>query len=258
MIKLFRRIRYSIISNNNTSSELSKTNRYFKYAIGEIILVVLGILIALSINDWNEKQKNASTEHKYLVSMLEDFENNLNRSNEVITRIEKCVPILINLLNESALEQTQMPTDSLNSAFSYITTMPFYSSIDRVYDNLTGSGDLKLITDEHLKTSLSEYYRTLEVLYIVQGTHEMQLVRTFEPYIIKNLDYQVVFREHINDYSLPSIVDKSKIHDVVHSSEFRNMITAKYSILTDLLGQNRSLQGYSQDIVKQLKKLTAE
>jgi hypothetical protein len=51
MIKLFIRIRYDLMEKN-------KTGKYFKYAIGEIILVVIGILIALQINNWNEKKTN--------------------------------------------------------------------------------------------------------------------------------------------------------------------------------------------------------
>ncbi len=45
--------------------ETGKTNRYFKYAIGEIILVVIGILIALQINNWNQSQKEKNIEAQY-------------------------------------------------------------------------------------------------------------------------------------------------------------------------------------------------
>jgi hypothetical protein len=55
MIKLFRKIRYDLMAKH-------KTGKYFKYAIGEIILVVIGILIALSINNWNETQKEKHNE----------------------------------------------------------------------------------------------------------------------------------------------------------------------------------------------------
>ena len=55
MIKFFRKIRYNLMKHN-------KTGKYFKYAIGEIVLVVIGILIALSINNWNEQRKNNSYE----------------------------------------------------------------------------------------------------------------------------------------------------------------------------------------------------
>lgn len=54
MIKFFRKIRYNLM-------ETGKTGKYLKYAIGEIILVVIGILIALSINNWNEQKKENNT-----------------------------------------------------------------------------------------------------------------------------------------------------------------------------------------------------
>ena len=59
MIKFFRKIRYNLM-------ETGKTGKYFKYAIGEIILVVIGILIALQINNWNESRKERIKEKAYL------------------------------------------------------------------------------------------------------------------------------------------------------------------------------------------------
>ena len=58
MIKFFRKIRYNLMEQN-------KTGNYFKYAIGEIVLVVIGILIALQINNWNENRKANIEEIQY-------------------------------------------------------------------------------------------------------------------------------------------------------------------------------------------------
>ena len=62
MIKFFRKIRYNLMEQN-------KTGKYFKYAIGEIVLVVIGILIALQINTWNETRKNKAKEMKILINL---------------------------------------------------------------------------------------------------------------------------------------------------------------------------------------------
>jgi hypothetical protein len=63
MIHFFRKIRLDLVAKN-------KTGKYFKYAIGEIVLVVIGILIALSINNWNESQKNKQQERVILENIL--------------------------------------------------------------------------------------------------------------------------------------------------------------------------------------------
>jgi hypothetical protein len=62
MIKFFRKIRFNLMEQN-------KTSRYFKYAIGEIILVVIGILIALQINNWNESRKSKTFETEILTQI---------------------------------------------------------------------------------------------------------------------------------------------------------------------------------------------
>src|SRR5210317_1215466 len=67
MIKFFRKIRYDLTGKN-------KTGKYFKYAIGEIILVVIGILIALQINNWNIARKNTETKRLYYAQILNDIQ----------------------------------------------------------------------------------------------------------------------------------------------------------------------------------------
>lgn len=62
----------------------NKTGKYFKYAIGEIILVVIGILIALSINNWNENRKIKIKEHNLLLALKQEFQLNLDEINHVI------------------------------------------------------------------------------------------------------------------------------------------------------------------------------
>ena len=69
MIKFFRKIRQNLVSEG-------KTRTYFKYAIGEIILVVIGILIALQINNWNENRKNRELEKEILTELIATAKSN--------------------------------------------------------------------------------------------------------------------------------------------------------------------------------------
>jgi len=66
MIRIFRQIRYELMNENNTGKLESRNGKYLKYAIGEIVLVVLGILIALQINNWNEERKDDKALKEYL------------------------------------------------------------------------------------------------------------------------------------------------------------------------------------------------
>ncbi len=76
MTKFFRKIRYNLMDKNPSPSKAtagSKTGKYLKYAIGEIILVVFGILIALQINNWNENRKKEKLKDSYKVSLINDL-----------------------------------------------------------------------------------------------------------------------------------------------------------------------------------------
>ena len=73
MIKFFRHIRKNLLMEN-------KTSKYFKYAIGEIILVVIGILIALQINNWNEQRKVNTQVEELFAKSYSELEYNIKRA----------------------------------------------------------------------------------------------------------------------------------------------------------------------------------
>jgi hypothetical protein len=112
MIKLFRNIRQNLLKEG-------KTSKYFKYAIGEIILVVIGILIALQINNWNEHQKAIKKEAEVIASLKQEITTNIND-------LEKILKI-----NETFLIKTDSLLEILNGDFK---ELPTSSTIARVFD----------------------------------------------------------------------------------------------------------------------------
>ena len=94
MIKLFRNIRKNLIAEG-------KTSRYIKYAIGEIILVVIGILIALSINNWNQKR----IKHQQLNSVYEriviDIDNDVRQMSRTVAYYDSIEFIFKKVINDS-------------------------------------------------------------------------------------------------------------------------------------------------------------
>lgn len=153
MIKFFRNIRQNLLSEG-------KTGRYFKYAIGEIILVVIGILIALQINNWNENRKNKIAETNYYCRILDDFEitkKSINESLEGITeRIGISKKIIVEL-NKTPNNKSEILNDFLNTLRQNV-----FVPSNIAFEDLTSSGNLKLITDITLKNKLIEYNAFLE------------------------------------------------------------------------------------------------
>ena len=92
MIKFYRKIRQNLLSEG-------KTGKYLKYAIGEILLVVIGILIALSINNWNQDRKNRVLEKYYLQRIIEDLEADIDEINNVVKRNYGQVSTAVAILN---------------------------------------------------------------------------------------------------------------------------------------------------------------
>src|SRR5210317_1967479 len=92
MIKFFRKIRQNLLSEG-------KTGKYLKYAIGEIILVVVGILIALSINNWNEERKQNELETVYLKRLHNELKKDIVTFSNEIQRLEKNNEKIVNFSN---------------------------------------------------------------------------------------------------------------------------------------------------------------
>ena len=113
MIKFFRNIRQNMIKENRAS-------KYVLYAFGEIILVVIGILIALSLNNWNEDTKQIKEEEEILVSLKEELRNNIAILNTSIKK-NKDYRTHTNLFIDSLSNNfNSFSVSSLNLCFYYI------------------------------------------------------------------------------------------------------------------------------------------
>jgi hypothetical protein len=146
---------------NLPSGQAGKFNKYFLYAIGEIVLVVIGILIALQINNWNESNKLKKEETLYLKRLKTDLEkdtlyynNNIDRANLLIDR------------NYSFLQKLYDEQESIDEARE-LMHIPLWDSEyltieDNTYRELVSSGKLNIINNPTLKVAVVDFYRLLE------------------------------------------------------------------------------------------------
>jgi len=143
MIKFFRKIRYNLMSEN-------KTGKYLKYAIGEILLVMVGILLALQVNTWNENRKNNTKEQQILNQLKEEYTANLLQLEQKMAHRKKMIAAA-NTVLQYIDEPVNVNSDSLiNKLNIYIGT----PTIEPIQNNLINSGDINLIKNKKLKQLL--------------------------------------------------------------------------------------------------------
>jgi hypothetical protein len=98
---------------------------------------------------------------------------------------------------------------------------------------------------------LAEYYAAAEVTALVQSTHEMELVQTFQPYIIDHLDYAAVRpKDRVDDLRLPPPIDEASILKALATRNFRNIVAQKWVITTDLLDQHRGMLKRTNEVLQ--------
>jgi hypothetical protein len=131
-----------------------KTTKYLKYAIGEIILVVIGILIALSINNWNENRKQENSKQKLMLAIKNELLANKESLESYESGLHKSIEKFNKVLCFSAGTNPSLPTDSLKLYLSEVIYPVTLSIINSVQEEAVSSGKFELLGDS-LKQSLS-------------------------------------------------------------------------------------------------------
>jgi hypothetical protein len=158
MIKFFRKIRYDLMEKN-------KTGKYLKYAIGEIILVIIGILIALQLNTLKEENKLADQETTYIKRLLSDNQQDLKSFTEYITNFEKgqnAIAVLSTALNnptnDSVLVKAAM------DYYENATGFPLFPLSKSTFEDLSSTGNMTIIKNRQLRDKIVQHYGHLDYM----------------------------------------------------------------------------------------------
>ncbi|MDT0558333.1 DUF6090 family protein [Ichthyenterobacterium sp. W332] len=159
MIKFFRKIRYNLMSEN-------KTGKYLKYAIGEIILVMVGILLALQVNNWNEGRKDIKKAHEILIDVKENAEFNIIQFKKDIEENKNVLNSIDILLNNITV--TKIYNDSLDRHFRFATWWSTSRWKSSGYEALIFNG-VDIIKSKKLRNAIIDLY---EISYpeIIENT----------------------------------------------------------------------------------------
>lgn len=193
MIQVYRKIRQKLLAQNNFQ-------KYVMYAIGEIFLVVVGILLALQFNNWSIENVNKVKEKWYLINMVEDIEYQRDVLKYMKEHYENCIKTSESILKAYKETKNFQNIDSLNEKLNLLMETDNFPNINNTYQELISSGQQALIKNKELSVSIIDYYLYSEDNYID----------------IKNNNDNVFYRElHPIFYNLAQIVmiDKELYED---------------------------------------------
>jgi len=201
--------------------EKGKTSRYLKYAIGEIVLVVIGILIALQINNWNQDRKDRTSERKLLENIHRDFTQNKIQFDSVkainyrnLERLNRKIA-LFPLERDSIKIKAYLKIPGIQD----ISYNPYSSSIESVIN----SNAIQLIQDEDLQKYLVSWKDVLVDYQEEEIAYFKFLNEQFYPYLRANFDLTGLSKE-VNWSVLSSIKTQNML--IARRNQIKNIIKA--------------------------------
>jgi hypothetical protein len=190
--------------------EKNKTGKYLKYAIGEIILVVIGILIALQINNWNENRKTSIKEQQLLLQLKSEFKSNLAQLSEKVAMREKAINgayyILDQIDNPNTIEESRL--------YLSLWATVLDPTFDPIKNDIIETDNLRILRNDSLVRILSQW--------------------TSDVYQVQELELQ--YQEYRNDFIWPLYARLGLIRNISHE------LWANGYKPTEALNKNQSVQ----------------
>ena len=240
MIKFFRKIRQKLLSEN-------KISKYLIYAVGEIILVVIGILIALQINNSNQSRIEDSKEKTYLIYLQKELSENTRINQRIIINRMGLKLEGLNLAKKFCENNIEIP-DTLE-LLNKITKGGFFAGgyplgIRNYYDELLNTGNMQLIKNDSLKKEIAAYYARIEFYTLrttINATRYAKFNNELRPFKRDN-------PEHISKY------DQIEMIKAFKSDEFRRLVDSELSYADGVFDGAKSLESRAKAIIELIDK----
>ena len=189
--------------------EKNKTGIYLKYAIGEIILVVIGILIAVSINNWKQSIDLKEVEQNLYVDLIQELridlggiQGDLYYNNKYLLRYNRASEIIIN-------DPQRQLIDTLAIIATELTNFSDFKNEESAYNKLATSGKLQLMTNKEILTRLQNLGLLYNYINRLEKNQE-QIMFTIVPKLTKYLrikPFQVMMPEKLYDYKFHNDIE---------------------------------------------------
>ena len=245
MIKFFRKIRHKLLSEN-------KFSKYLLYAIGEIVLVVIGILIALQINGYNQYLNDRIEEKEILIRFETDLKKDLDQISFDISFNERLIESLknfINSINENTLtlEFFIKGSDALSSLGGYDKTLGTYNEV-------ISSGNMSLILNNELRDRIIKFYQPSKA-FAADPVNDHFYQNTILPYVNQSFGYTSEYVSMATQE--PNNFEPFDLEAVYENREFRSILATKLLLvqaqIKQLDWQKKDIESIVQNIQDEVK-----
>jgi hypothetical protein len=250
MIKFFRKIRQNLLIEN-------KTAKYFKYATGEIILVVIGILIAIQINNWNENQKLKKNEKVILLDLKQEFTDNLKIIDTTLYINLINISASVNITEEIRKKNKSLNLNILDTLFPHLGAINSLKLRRGVTDQMINSGKLEIIANTKLKSLITNWTSQLEksendIKYAIEN-----YTTNLMPYLMKHfpLSNAEIYKQNRPVFVL-TYKNKSNFgidYTNLNLLEFENQIWHHKHNLDYLILRDNKIKKLTEAILKEIK-----
>ena len=240
MIKFFRNIRKKLVAENKASA-------YLRYSIGEIVLVVIGILIALSINNWNEEQKKLKLKKSYVENLINDLHKDtvqLNASLKFNINQQSTADSIMSFFNDPNTDANAVLNRYLNTpGFMGLRVINTYNS--NTFNLLISSGNIDLFSN-HFTNELMELNR-LQQSEILVSLRNANLYFDFQ----NNIYSKLVTPFRVNNVKLIESLTEGK--DPKEASVlYINLIIQEQHTLNRYIELTSKVKSKTEDLLEQL------
>ncbi|MDX1333967.1 MAG: DUF6090 family protein [Robiginitalea sp.] len=250
MIRFFRTIRQRILTEN-------KFNKYLLYAIGEILLVVVGILLALQIDTWNEQQKQRQESREFTMRLEKEVLKNIASAEAEMATEESqthAAGTILQLFNEAGTPQSEALLDSLVYIILSNNTLEIVTG---TLNEGFNTGKIAIITSDSLRSALYNLPSSIEEIRKQEEIDREDVNGHFTNFLYHNFNY----RNMDNRYSpYKGVIGSTKFtsyssRSLLDSQTFENMVDNRFWNSQEQLKQLRRFHGELSLIASLIEKV---
>tara|TARA_R110002051_G_scaffold137916_2_gene210554 strand:- start:57779 stop:58531 length:753 start_codon:yes stop_codon:yes gene_type:complete len=241
---LFRKVRSQLL-------KLKKFKTYLIYALGEILLIVIGLLIAWKVNDLNESRKNRIVEVKIYKSLSQELNTNLGVLDNAIADYTKNIQTLQNTINYLGV----VPTDLTPNAKSMIVNLNYHKTIvrDEAINSINATNKFEFIESDSLKKLIAAYPNELDNFNIQQGKIENIITERLKPVIEKHISLIEILPEDSYNYQrIKNYGNSSNYSELLVSREYQNSVIDRLLQTKNQLSIAKNLRNKTKIIATKL------